>query len=78
MLTAEGLNDSPIPVVIGVQVVDRDPGSLLAVQLAGHGWAVVTTIEPVLKRRLGELVGGASTEEMAAVDQALRAALDLD
>jgi hypothetical protein len=77
IVTADALNDSAIPVVLGLQVVDHDPGSLLSVRLEGHGWAVVTTIEQVMKRRLGEMAGRIGIDEQRAVDNALRAALEL-
>ncbi|MDN5917719.1 MAG: hypothetical protein L0I76_21915 [Pseudonocardia sp.] len=77
IVSADGLNDSPIPVVLGCQVVDHDPGSLLAVRIDDHGWAVVTTIEQVVKRRLIEVAGVTSASEQQAVDAALRAAQDL-
>jgi hypothetical protein len=77
IVSADALNDSPIPVTLGLQVVDEDPGSLLAVRLAGHGWAVATTIEQVMKRRLGTLTGRIGPDEQRAVDDALRAALEL-
>jgi mRNA-degrading endonuclease toxin of MazEF toxin-antitoxin module len=77
IVTADALNDSAIPVVLGLQVVDHDPGSLLSVRLEGHGWAVVTTIEQVMKRRLGERAGRIGVDEQHAVDNALRAALEL-
>ena len=77
IVSADALNDSSIPITLGLQVVDHDPGSLLSVHLAGHGWAVATTIEQVMKRRLGELAGRISTDEQHAVDNALRAALEL-
>lgn len=77
IVSADALNDSPIPITLGMQVVDEDPGSLLAVRLEGHGWAVVTTIEQVMKRRVGELSGTISPDEQRAVDNALRATLEL-
>ena len=77
IVSADALNDSSIPITLGLQVIDRDQGSLLSVHLEGHGWAVATTIEQVMKRRLGELAGRISTDEQHAVDNALRAALEL-
>jgi hypothetical protein len=53
------------------------PGSLLSVHLEDHGWAVVTTIEQVMRRRLGELAGSISGDEQRSLDNALRAAMDL-
>ncbi|MEO7195598.1 MAG: hypothetical protein ABIZ05_12405 [Pseudonocardiaceae bacterium] len=63
--------------MLGLQVVDRDPDSLLSVRLEGHGWAVITTIEQVIKSRLDGLAGVISPDEQQAVENALRAALDL-
>jgi hypothetical protein len=77
IISADGLNDSELPVVLGLQIVDHDPGTLLSVKLDGHGWAIATTIEQVVKRRLVELAGVISAAEQEAVDQALRAAMDL-
>lgn len=77
IVSADGLNDSPIPVVLGCQIVEQDPGSLLAVRVEDHGWAVVTTIEQVVKRRLVEMAGVISASEQQDVDAALRAAQDL-
>lgn len=77
IVSADPLNESSLPVVLGLQVVDRDPDSLLSVRLDGHGWAIVTTIEQVIKTRLDEPVGVISPDEQQAVDTALRAALDL-
>ena len=77
IVSADALNDSSIPITLGLQVVDHDPGSLLSMHLERHGWAVVTTIEQVMKRRLGGLAGRITTDEQHAVDNALRAALEL-
>ena len=77
IVSADVLNQTEMPVVLGLQVVDPDPGSLLAVRLDGHGWAVTTTIEQVVKRRLGDVTGVISLEEQQAVDNALSAVLDL-
>jgi mRNA-degrading endonuclease toxin of MazEF toxin-antitoxin module len=77
IVSADALNNSPVPVGLGLQVVENDPGSLLAVRLEGHGWAVVTTVEQVMKRRLGALAGRISPDEQRDVDDALRAALEL-
>lgn len=77
IVSADPLNESDMPVVLGLQVLDEDPGSLLAVRLEGHGWGVTTTIEQVIKSRLKDLAGVISVEEQQAVDNTLRAALDL-
>lgn len=77
VVSADVINESEIPWVLGLHLVSNDPGSLLAPRIGDHGWAVATTIERVVKSRLGERIGTATPEEMAQVDIALRAALDL-
>lgn len=77
VVSADVINESEIPWVLGVHLVADDPGSLLAPRIGDHGWAVTTTIERVIKSRLGEQIGTATPEEMTQVAIALRAALDL-
>ncbi len=77
IVSSHGVNDADHPTVLGLHVLDRDPGGLLSVAVGGVGWASVLTIEAVLRRRLGELLGVASAEELEAVDVALRAATGL-
>jgi hypothetical protein len=77
IVSANPLNDSDLPIVLGLQVVERDPNNLLAVRLEGHGWAVATTIEQVIRRRLGAVAGVISLDEQRAVDNALRATMEL-
>jgi mRNA-degrading endonuclease toxin of MazEF toxin-antitoxin module len=56
-----------------VRLIDNhDPMSLLAPRIGDHGWAVVTTIEQVMRNRLGEQVGVATPEEMEQIDTAIR------
>jgi hypothetical protein len=68
-------NDS-FQVVIGAQVVGRDPG-LLSVRLGEDRWLSLVTLEPVLRSRLDEHVGTASAEEMDRVRFAMGALLEL-
>jgi mRNA-degrading endonuclease toxin of MazEF toxin-antitoxin module len=77
IVSSDTVNNSEIPWVLGVHLVAEDPGSLLAPRIGDHGWAVVTTIERVMRSRLGEQTGVATPDEMQQVDIALRAALDL-
>jgi mRNA-degrading endonuclease toxin of MazEF toxin-antitoxin module len=69
-------NDA-IPVVYVMHVVDSDPGSLLAVRIDGHGWALATEIDRPVRKRLTERLGEASLQEMEHVDTALRATFDV-
>ena len=77
IISAAGINEADHPVVLGLQVLDRDPGGLLSIRLAHLGWASVLTIEAVLRSRLGNLIYTATDDEMESVSAALRAAQDL-
>lgn len=55
----------------------RDPGSLLAVRIDGHGWALATEIDRPVRKRLTERIGEASAQEMEQVDAALRATFEI-
>lgn len=70
------INDAEHPVVLGLQIVERDPGGLLNVRIGHLGWAPVLTIEAVLPPR-GGVVRAATDEEMDAVVGVLRVAADL-
>lgn len=78
IVSPDAFNQSASPIVLGLHVVDQDPGALLAVKTGAHGWALIPSIEGVHKRRLGDVVGHVGPEEQEAVDRALRAVLDLD
>lgn len=77
IVSSSAINDSELPWVIGVQVVEDDPDSLLAPSIGEHGWALVTTVERIMRGRIGEQLGVATPEEMHQLDVGLRAALDL-
>lgn len=77
IISSQSINDADHPVVLGLQLVERDPGGLLNVRIGELGWAPVLTIEAVLRRRLGALIGVATDEEMDAVATVLRVAQDL-
>lgn len=78
VVSAEVVNaNDELPIVLGLHLVDDDPGSLLAVRVGEHGWARALSIEPVLRRRLAERVGVADDAAMEQVANALRAVQDL-
>ena len=77
ILSADDFNDNhSYQVVIGAQVVGRDPG-LLSVRLGEERWLSLVTLEPVLRSRLDEHVGTATVDEMDRVRFAMGALLDL-
>jgi mRNA-degrading endonuclease toxin of MazEF toxin-antitoxin module len=78
VVSSAGVNNHPtLPVVLAVQVVDSDPGGLLAVGVGEHGWATALTIEPVMRSRLVERMTVLGLDVMENVSTALRAAQDL-
>ncbi len=78
IVSADALNEvEGLEVVLGVHILDRDPESLLAPRVGDFGWAVVTTVERVVRSRLIEQVGAATPQELEQVSIALRIALDL-
>ncbi|MDN5859728.1 MAG: type II toxin-antitoxin system PemK/MazF family toxin [Pseudonocardia sp.] len=77
IVSADSLNAAALPTVYAMQMVDTDPGSLLAVRVGEHGWALATAIERPLRERLVERIGQAGPKEMEQVDNAIRATFDL-
>lgn len=78
IVSADVVNDNErIPYCFAMHVVDDAPDSLLAVSLGDHGWAFALEVDRPLKRQLTEYLGIASVEEMAQVDNAMRAVFDL-
>lgn len=78
IVSADAINgNDDLPVVLAVQLVDADPGSLLAVPVGQHGWARALSIEPVTRRRLVERLDTADADTMEQVSSALRAVQEL-
>ncbi len=78
VISSDALNrNDALPVVYVMQVVDTDPGSLLAVRVGNHGWALATEIDRPVRKRLTERLGEATTQEMEQIDNAIRAAFDV-
>ncbi len=78
VISSDALNrNDALPVVYVMQVVDTDPGSLLAVRVGNHGWALATGIDRPVRKRLTERLGEATTQEMEQIDNAIRAAFDV-
>ncbi len=78
IVSSDSINrNEALPVVYVMQVADNDPGSLLAVPVEGHGWAIATEIDRPIRKRLTERMGEATAEEMEQVDNAIRATFDV-
>lgn len=65
--------DEQLKVVRGLRIFDADPGGLLSVRIADHGWAAAMTSENVIRRRLVAKIGEATPAEMEAVEVAIAA-----
>jgi mRNA-degrading endonuclease toxin of MazEF toxin-antitoxin module len=77
VVSADLLNESgDIATCYALHVVDSDPGSLLAVETP-WGWASVLLLDRPPRSMLTERLGEATPEQMDAVDNALRAVLEL-
>jgi mRNA-degrading endonuclease toxin of MazEF toxin-antitoxin module len=78
VVSADAINaNAGLPTMFALHVVSEDPGGLLAVRIGDHGWAFALELDRPLRSRLTHKVGQASTEELDAVDLALRALFDL-
>lgn len=78
IVSAGPINRDPaLRIVLAVNVVDSDPGGLLAVAIEDFGWVSALTVQPIVRARLLECVAVASPDTMEQVATALRAAQDL-
>ncbi|MGH3569235.1 MAG: hypothetical protein ACRDRH_25065 [Pseudonocardia sp.] len=78
IISAEGVNNThELPVVLGLNILAADPGTLLSVRLGSWGWGSALAIEQVMRRRLVEHLDTMSPEVMEQIDSALRAAMEL-
>ena len=77
VVSADSINaDDALPTVYVMQVVETDPGSLLAVRIGDLGWAFALLVDRPVRKRLTDRVGVGSAGEMEQVDTALRATLE--
>jgi mRNA-degrading endonuclease toxin of MazEF toxin-antitoxin module len=78
IVSADAINaNSQLPTVFAMHVVTDDPGGLLAVRMGEHDWAFALEVDRPLRKRLTEKIGEATTTELDAIDNALRATFDL-
>jgi hypothetical protein len=77
ILSSDSLNSSDRPWVLGMEVQQRDPGDILAIPVAGHGWAYVRDLTRLYRAWIGERVGALDELTLIRLTGAVQAALDL-
>ena len=77
ILSSDGINDSPRPWLLGIELRERDPGDLLAIPVADRGWAYAGDLTRLYRAWIGPARGRLDTTTLGRLDGALRAALDL-
>lgn len=77
LISSDGINQSTRTWLLGAPIAVDDPQDILAVPVAGHGWADASNISRFYRRWLAERVGAIDAEALERLDSALRAALDL-
>jgi len=77
ILSSDGINDSPRPWLLGIELRERDPGDLLAIPVTAHGWAYAGGLTRLYRAWVGPAIGRVDATTLARLDGALRAALDL-
>ena len=60
-----------------MELQHRDPGDILAIPVAGHGWAYVRDFTRLYRAWIGEHVGHLDELTLARVTATVQAALDL-
>ena len=76
LVSSDGVNDSPRPWLLGIELRDRDPGDLLTVSV-GDRFAYAGDVNRLYRAWVGERVGVLDPVTSGRLDGALRAALDL-
>lgn len=77
ILSSDSLNSSTRPWVLGLELQKRDPGDILAIPVAGHGWAYVRDLTRLYRAWIGEHVDHLDELALARLTGAVQAALDL-
>jgi hypothetical protein len=77
ILSSDSLNSSDRPWVLGMEVQQRNPGDILAIPVAGYGWAYVRDLTRLYRAWIGERVGQLDELTLMRLTGAVQAALDL-
>lgn len=78
ILSSDSVNNSPRPWMLGMELQQRDPDDILAIPVAGHGWAYVRDLTRLYRAWLGERVGHIDDLTLTRITNAIQAALDLN
>lgn len=77
LVSSDGINDSPRPWLLGIELRDRDPGDLLAIPVDDRGWAYAGDLSRLYRAWIGPRQGRLDQATLSRLDGAMRAALDL-
>lgn len=77
ILSSDSVNNSDRPWALGMELQRRDPRDLLAIPVAGHGWAYVGDLTRLYRAWMGEHVGQLDTFTLTRLTEVVQAALDL-
>ena len=77
ILSSDSLNSSARPWMLGMELQQRDPGDILAIPVAAHGWAYVRDLTRLYRAWTGERVGQLDELTLIRLTSAVQAALDL-
>lgn len=77
ILSSDSVNSSSRAWVLGMELQPRDPGDILAIPVAEHGWAYVRDLTRLYRAWIGEPVGHLDEFTVARLTSAVRAVLDL-
>ncbi|GAA4858572.1 hypothetical protein [Actinomycetospora straminea] len=77
LLSSDGINESPRPWLLGIELRTQDPGDVLAIPVGGGRVAYAGDLTRLYRAWVGERLGVLDATTLARIDGALRAALDL-
>jgi hypothetical protein len=77
ILSSDSINSSDRPWVLGMEIQQRDPGDILAIPVAGYGWAYIRDLTRLYRAWIGEPVGQLDQLTLIRLTGAIQAALDL-
>lgn len=75
--SSDGINASPRPWLLGIELRDRDPGDVLAIPVGDGRWAYAGDLSRLYRAWVGDRTGTVDTTTMSRLDGTMRVALDL-